>query len=241
MAGSDSYFHNATFGVDYKDFRESVRPSGADKLNTPIDYLGFTASYRATQLRNAGRGIYGVGVNFGVRGLGNEAREFEDKRFNAVPNYFYATAFTEQDYTLGAGFVLYGALNAQVADSPLVSNEQFSAGGADSVRGYFESQALGDDGVRGSVEVRSPSLAGYASSRLHKLEFFAFLDGAKLRTRDPLPGQPVRTTLYGAGAGLRVDGLDGFDADFSLAWPLRDNGSVNAGDLRSHFRVHYGF
>jgi len=122
-----------------------------------------------------------------------------------------------------------------------VSNEEFTAGGAETVRGYFESQALGDDGVRGSLELRSPSLAAHVSHYLHKLTLYSFFDGAKLRIQDPLPGQSVRTTLYGTGAGLRLEGPGKFKADFSLAWPLRDDGSVKRGDTRSHFRLFYGF
>ncbi len=240
LTGDSRFFHSATLGVDYKDFGESIRPFGADKLNTPIDYVSFAGSYRATLLRKSGRSVFGAGVNFGLRGLGNDEQEFDDKRFNARPNFIYATAFAEHGYKLPGGFILHGALNGQITDSPLISNEQFSAGGAETVRGYFESQALGDDGIRGSIELRSPSLAGYISSYLRGLEIFTFFDGAKLRLRDPLPGQPGQTTLYSAGTGLRMEGPDGFDADFSLAWPLKDNGTVEQGDLRPHFRLKYG-
>ncbi len=241
LMGQNNYFHSATLGIDYKDFGESIRPFGADRVDTPIDYVSFSASYRGTLLRKTGRSIFGVGVKFGVRGLGNDTQEFEDKRFNAVPNFIYTTAFVEHDYKLPRSFILHGALNGQIADTPLISNEQFSAGGAESVRGYFESQALGDDGIRGSIELRSPSLASYVSSDVKKLTLYTFFDGAKLRLQDPLPGQTVQTTLYGAGAGLRVEGPGKFKADFALAWPLRDDGTVGKGDVRSHFRMFYGF
>lgn len=237
----NNYFHSATLGVDYKDFGESIRPFGADRVDTPLDYVSFSASYRGTLLKKTGRSTFGVGVKFGVRGLGNSTQEFENKRFKAVPNFIYTTAFIEHDYKLPGSFTLHGALNGQIADTPLVSNEQFSAGGAESVRGYFESQALGDDGVRGSIELRSPSLASYFSSYMRKLTLYSFFDGAKLRLQDPLPGQAVSTALYGAGAGLRMEGPGAFKADFALAWPLKDDGTVERGDIRSHFRVFYGF
>jgi len=241
LMGQSNYFHNATLGVDYKDFGESIRSFGADQLNTPISYVSFSASYRATLLRKSGRSVFGAGVKFGVRGLGNGTQEFENKRFNAVPNFIYTTVFVEHDYKLPRNFILHGALNGQLADTPLVSNEQFSAGGAESVRGYFESQSLGDDGIRGSIELRSPSLASHVSSYMKKLTLYTFFDGANLRLQDPLPGQAVSTALYGTGAGLRMEGPGKFKADFALAWPLRDNGTVERGDIRSHFRMYYGF
>jgi hemolysin activation/secretion protein len=47
-------------------------------------------------------------------------------------------------------------LNAQVADRPLLSLEQFELGGSSNVRGYLENQVFRDNGVFGSAEVRFP-------------------------------------------------------------------------------------
>ncbi len=47
-------------------------------------------------------------------------------------------------------------LNAQLSNNPLLSLEQFSLGGVNTVRGYRENQVLTDDGVFGSIEVRVP-------------------------------------------------------------------------------------
>ena len=99
----------------------------------------------------------GLSANFGVRGLGNTEEEFENKRFKAKPNYIYFGAFGEYTHNFSNGMQAIAALDGQFADSPLVSNEQFGAGGAESVRGYYESQSLGDDGVIGNLELRSPS------------------------------------------------------------------------------------
>jgi hemolysin activation/secretion protein len=46
--------------------------------------------------------------------------------------------------------------NAQLADRPLLSLEQFELGGSSNVRGYLENQVFRDNGVFGSVEVRLP-------------------------------------------------------------------------------------
>ena len=47
-------------------------------------------------------------------------------------------------------------LNGQVANQPLLSLEQFELGGSSNIRGYLENQALRDNGVFGSAEVRIP-------------------------------------------------------------------------------------
>ena len=46
--------------------------------------------------------------------------------------------------------------NAQFSDEPLLSSEQFSLGGLNSVRGYRENQLLRDNGIFASVEMRFP-------------------------------------------------------------------------------------
>jgi hemolysin activation/secretion protein len=46
--------------------------------------------------------------------------------------------------------------NAQVADRPLLTLEQFELGGSSNVRGYLENQVFRDNGVFGSVELRFP-------------------------------------------------------------------------------------
>ena len=51
-------------------------------------------------------------------------------------------------------------LNVQLSNSPLVSLEQLSLGGAESVRGYRENQVLRDNGVFGSAELRVPLIYG---------------------------------------------------------------------------------
>jgi len=50
--------------------------------------------------------------------------------------------------------------NAQVADRPLLSLEQFELGGSSNVRGYLENQVFRDNGVFGSAEFRLPVWEG---------------------------------------------------------------------------------
>ena len=52
--------------------------------------------------------------------------------------------------------LVIGRLSGQIADRPLLSIEQLELGGISSVRGYLENQALTDNGVLASVEVRIP-------------------------------------------------------------------------------------
>lgn len=240
LAATGTYYHSATFGIDYKDFGESVAPIGAEGTNTPIDYVQFSAQYRGNYVTPVSKWAFGVGSNFGMRGLGNDEQEFANKRDLAKPNYIYFSAFGNYTRKLYQGSQLYLALDGQVADTPLVSNEQFNAGGAQSVRGYYESQALGDNGLVTNIELRSPSYAEHIP-QISELRLLAFADAAKLHVRHPLSSNPDTHELYSAGLGFRLTGDKGFDAEFDWAWPLKDNSGVDEGDGRAHFKLHYGF
>lgn len=239
--GSDSYIHNFTLGLDYKDFGESIVLQGADTLNTPISYTNLMTEYRATLIGSGSRLNASVAANFGPRGLGNNAGEFDNKRFNAKPNYFHLDGKLDYQRSLFETGKLVARFNAQLADSPLISNEQFSAGGADSVRGYFESQALGDDGIFGSLELYSPSLAGHIAEQVNNFQLLVFADAARLRIQDALPNNPDHYELYGAGAGFRLNAWDNLDVRLDWAWPLIDADQVQKGDSRGHFTINYGF
>jgi len=240
LAGLDNYFHSATFGIDYKDFEEDIAPLNGPGFNTPISYLNFMTQYRGTLISQSSKLSAGLSANFGLRGLGNTEEEFENTRFKAKPNYIYFGAFGEYTRDFSNGMQAIAALDGQIADSPLVSNEQYGAGGAESVRGYYESQSLGDNGVIGNFELRSPSYAKHVP-HLRELRFLMFADAAKLVVREALPGQVDGYELYSTGVGFRLQAEKGFDASFDWAWPLRDATDVDKGDSRAHFRLHYGF
>jgi hemolysin activation/secretion protein len=64
-------------------------------------------------------------------------------------------------------------LSGQLADRPLLSLEQLELGGISSVRGYLENQALRDNGVLSTLEVRIPLYENAAHNPLVSLAPFA--------------------------------------------------------------------
>ncbi len=99
-----------------------------------------------------------VTVNFAPRGIGNENKEFDDKRTLAKANYVYLRTDLKYTQKLLSDWSMQARLGAQLANQPLISAEQFAIGGVDSVRGYLESSELGDNGVSGTIELRTPPL-----------------------------------------------------------------------------------
>jgi hemolysin activation/secretion protein len=247
-----AYSHSLTLGVDYKDFDETVLLQGADSANTPISYLPFSLGYEGTQQGQSSQTKYGATLNFSLRGLADEQveclpgvflDEFACKRSGGKANYAYLRLDLKHTRQFAAGWSASGRLSAQVANGPLISNEQFAAGGADSVRGYTESNAAGDDGMIAGLELRAPSLTVGRQSLLDagvtELSPYLFAEGASLQVQSALSGQTDRFDLLSAGVGLRFRGWGGVNGALDLAYPFEDAGQVQAGDGRVHFRLGY--
>jgi hemolysin activation/secretion protein len=234
-----TYSHSLTLGVDYKDFQESTVLLGADGFATPIAYTPFNIGYDATLQGDSSTTQMNFGVTFSVRNLGNDEREFADKRFLATPDFAYVRADLKHTQQLYKGWQLFANVSSQLASQPLISSEQFAIGGMDSVRGYLESAALGDHGINGTLELRTPPLAKYLSDQIADLHALAFYDTGYVKIIEPLPSQTEAFSLASVGMGLHLKGWHGLFGELEYARALRSVGSVEEGDSRLNFRVGY--
>lgn len=242
--GSTAMFHSLALGVDYKDLGETQNVLGADQKVAPLRYFPFMAQYTLGSYGNEGEVL---GNLYAVAGLRGDARiidcqgisldQFECRRAGARENF----AILRGDFTytrrLG-GWEGQLRLDAQAASQPLVSNEQFLAGGTDSVRGYYEGEAAGDFGWRYRAEIRTPSIVDAENTTLRAV---GFVEGATLRLHDPLPGQTSEFHLASAGFGLRLTARKSFNLNVDLATALRAGPRTERGDRRAHVRLGYQF
>jgi hemolysin activation/secretion protein len=236
----ENYYHSVTFGADYKDFKESVSLLGSDGFKTPISYTAFSLGYDGTYQAQSSQTQMNFTLNLAPRGLGNKEQEFAEKRYLAKPNYAYIRADLKHTQKLPQDWSLQARLSGQVASDPLISAEQFTIGGVDSVRGYLESAALGDNGVSGTLELRTPPLMKYIKTDLLK-EFYAysFIDAGYVSIYDALPKQDKNSDLLSAGLGVKLKAAKGLFTNLDYAHALRDSGDVKSGDDRLHFKVGY--
>jgi hemolysin activation/secretion protein len=234
--------HNLFLGADYKSFKEDIRSGGATGgVVTPITYTPFTAQYEATRPDARGTTKAALTTVFGVRGqlFGNDEGAFDDRRFGASANFMVLKADLRREQTLSGRWSLAGRLGLQGASGRLVNTEQFLAGGVDTVRGYFEAEALGDDATLASLELRSPDLAPGDG---REVVAFGFTDAADIRTKLPRPGVPGSVNLWSVGAGVRFKQTERIDAALEVGLPMED-GPVRSrrGEPRLHARLAWKF
>jgi hemolysin activation/secretion protein len=236
----ENYYHSLTTGVDYKDFKESVSLLGSDGFKTPISYTAFSLGYDGTYQAQSSQTQMNFTLNLAPRGLGNKQQEFAEKRYLAKPNYAYIRADLKHTQKLPLDWSLQARLSGQVANDPLISAEQFTIGGVDSVRGYLESSALGDNGVSGTLELRTPPLLKYIKTDLFK-EFYAysFIDAGYVSIYEPLPKQDKNSDLLSAGLGVKLKATKAIYTNLDYAHALRDSGDIKSGDDRLHFKVGF--
>jgi hemolysin activation/secretion protein len=127
-------------------------------------------------------------------------------------------------------------LGWQLASQPLVPSEQYVVGGVDTVRGYLEAAASGDNGVLGSFEWRSPPLLDPGAHGI-AMNGLLFVDGSHTNLIDVAAGQSAGTSLVGAGMGLRVRAAPTWSGAIDLAWPLRSTGTTPSRDAQFYLRL----
>lgn len=235
-----NYNHSLTFGFDYKSFDQGVSVQGQDEETSPISYTGFQIGYDGSWRNHQSLTSLSSAVHFAFRGLANEQAEFEARRANSQANYIYATAEAKHLQQLPADLRLTARVSGQVADTPLISNEQYAAGGQKSVRGYFETQQLGDDGINLSVEFQSPAFS-QEDWFLNNLRAHLFMDYAYLWIQQPQDQTPSFYHLAGAGAGFRLQLFKNWFGELDWAYPLYRQSTVDVGNQRVDFRLAYEF
>lgn len=238
LPGDERFFHTLSLGVDYKNLGQSLL-FGADSFPTPIHYLPFQAQYGATQRDGHGLTQLNIAANFSLRGVGNDAQQFENKRFKAQADYFYLRGDVDRTQNFANGMSLFARLGGQFASQPLISSEEYSAGGADTVRGYLESEALGDSAAQSTLELRSRSYAAKLSPRLQDLHFLVFAEGAHLWVKEPQAGQIATYSLASTGFGLRLNAWKALNLALDIAVPLKDGPYTRHGDWRTQMSISY--
>ncbi len=238
LPNSGAWWHSFGFGVEFKDSDEEVR-LGAEGDSVPLKYAPLTFSYTGLRQTESDQFSLGFSVVSGLRnflGYGSDSAEFDQKRFRANPSFLVLKGDASLTHTFKNNWQWYARLAAQATDSPLVSGEQFAAGGMYSVRGYLSAEAIGDFGALGTLEWRTAPLPLW-SSVLQDWRWYAFVDAARLGLREPLPEQQDRYSLASAGIGssFRLGEHIFLRVDYAL--PLKEGPNTDNDEPNLHFNI----
>ncbi|WP_366938550.1 ShlB/FhaC/HecB family hemolysin secretion/activation protein [Bradyrhizobium sp.] len=241
-------FHTLSLGVDYKEFKQTLS-QGSDSSDSPVTYVPLVGTYGASWKGEQRLTQLNATLTSGLRGIGSDRDRFDARRFKATASFIDMRMDVSHTQDLPGGAQLFAKMQGQIADQPLVSSEQFSLGGQDTVRGYLESEVLGDYGVAGTLELRSPSLAPYFVQNLDnplgapikfnvfdEWRFFAFADAGRAKIIEPLPDQQSRFDLASYGIGTQLKTLNHFNGLFFVGMPLISQQVTVANHPRFSFR-----
>ncbi len=218
-APKGTYFQSISAGFDYKRFDNDLTINQVAVDTPPITYFPFTTDYNGTKLWADGSTTQGVfGVTWHLRGLGDDETQFEANRAGASGGFIHFRTDFSHTQKLPEDFELFGRVQSQISPQPLVPNEQFGVGGLNTVRGYLESEALGDLGVAGSAELRTPSFT--LGGTLDEWRLYTFADWAGALVNEAAAGQRSRYELASVGAGTRMKFAEHFSGSIDVGVPL---------------------
>jgi hemolysin activation/secretion protein len=259
--------HTLTFGFDYKHLQENTTIALA-LTKAPVTYYPLSLAYTATLEREKDKKRTSIteleaSVNFHVRSVADREK-FQTKRFGADTNFFYFRGDLGHTQELPKAFQLYARVHGQASGRPLINSEQFSGGGLETARGYLESAVLGDNGLFGTLELRSPSLISWwtkpnekkapaekpnepsekpkeptdkSKEPVGEWRLYAFLDAGFLRLVDALPEQTSRFELASYGIGSRLQLFDHLNGSVDVGVPLIGQGTTRPHEVLTTFRV----
>jgi len=253
LKGSEVFTHNVTLGIDYKKFKDVLFFGGADATTdvTPVSYVPLSFVYQAARMNTDSKITCNAGLTLVPRGMAMDVAEYENKRFKARGNPVILKAGMEYAAGLPHGFGLNIKIDGQITDQPLVANEQYSAGGMESVRGYKESEESGDNAVFGSFEIATPEWVRFFGSDTnegetpspsrYKFRPYAFYDLAYLSNRTLLAVEDQPGMIQATGLGFRgyLTRYFVYECDWGLA--LNRTDKTEARDSRVYFRAKWAF
>ena len=216
---------SVTVGVDYKHFRNLINENSTTRsADTPITYLNLSFAYAGLWRTDPLTTTLSLGANLGPRGIVNNQTGFANDRALARDNYFYLRGDLALNFRLPADFGLRLRAAGQGAAEPLITNENYAIAGIDGVRGYLESEVLGDQALKESAQLTSPAWRDHDHSIA---DAFLFFDAGRTWIRDSLDAidprnaphcEPSGTGLHLRSWGTGVDLFPGQKITGSFTW-----------------------
>lgn len=236
---SERFDHELRLGLDFKQSNNNLLFGGDQVFDTTTDIAQLVVGYDAALTDDWGVTSAGASLFLSPGGLtgNNRTQNYEDARVGADPEYAYARFHLERATRLPGDFTWLIRGQAQIADDNLLTSEQLGLGGFDTIRGYTEREANGDEGFWLSTELRTPPLQPARLLGLEaqdSLQLLTFFDYGMVSPHDALAGEDEHVILASAGVGLRYAISHILSLRYDYGWQLRDSGLSPEGRNGQH-------
>ncbi len=241
---------NVTLGLDYKNFNQNISLDDQLASTAPIQYMPLYAAYGLSYGSNDTNIDLTLSATLGLRTFKKLScfkvdgtpctpaelqDQFKNKDFDSNENFVHGNLDLTVKQSLPGKFVGTVKVTGQLADSHLVTNEQYAIGGLSTVRGYLQSEAVGDLGYGLSVEVATPSFASKLADFVDELRLFSFVDNGQIRILHALPDVSRHRALLSVGGGLRFSLFKHLSGDFAVGMPLFNGTDTKRNSVRTTF------
>lgn len=233
-------------GVDFKQTDNDLEFGGTSVFDSTTDIYQLLLEHDLSLEDPLGVTTLQTRLVWSPGGLGgsNDDAAFESARAGADSSYVYGWMELEREQVLPAGFELFARAGGQLSSANLLASEQVFAGGYDSVRGFYNYEVRGDEGLLAGLELRAPGFSPLgvigAEDPDDELVLLGFWDIGSVRSKHGLPGEVSSVTLQGAGVGLRYQFGNNVSARFDYGWAVDDGGLGGPGG-RANFGVTVSF
>jgi hemolysin activation/secretion protein len=237
-------YSSVSAGINYKSFDSQVGLGSGGNVETPITYYPISLGYSRFSHSDSNSTQLDASMNFAQSRTGSSTAVIDQSRYGARGQMFYVRGSFAYTQDIPAHLQTYVHVTGQMTDQPLVSNEELSAGGMDTARGYLEAETLGDQGIESTFELRGPNLPEIISNAtfdhdVQDLRPFLFLDQAMLRQHGPFPNgdESSSSHLLSTGLGLNMNIFDAVHGVIDVGHALVAGPHTESGQNRISFRV----
>ncbi|HTZ70010.1 MAG TPA: ShlB/FhaC/HecB family hemolysin secretion/activation protein, partial [Acetobacteraceae bacterium] len=233
-----SFTHSLSVGWDYKKYYElDTFLANSTATSAPVTYYPLNANYAMNWTRPSSVTDVNVGVEMNIGSLGSNDDTFFNKRAYGSSSFAIGRLTITRQQNLPHDVQLWGSASGQISNQALASSEQFGIGGADTVRGYLEAEALGDYGATFQTELRSPELRKYIGGPVTSWRFHLFGDAGLVNLNDSPLHQQYAYGLGSFGIGTRVNLWGYLNGAVQDAQTVERGPDTKAGTNRVLFRV----
>ncbi|MGB3534418.1 MAG: ShlB/FhaC/HecB family hemolysin secretion/activation protein [Microcoleaceae cyanobacterium] len=196
--------------LENEPFPLSLGANDQGKIRTSVIRLFQDYSTRSAQTALAIRSQFSFGTELFNATINNN---LPDSRFIAWRGQIQYLRL------LAPNFIWLLRSDLQLANQSLLPQEQFSLGGASTIRGYRQDTLLGDNGVFLSTELRVPIFT--ISDWNMVVQLTPFIDGGTVWNQEKMEDIDLDyNTIFSTGLGLRLQIQDNLNAQIEWGIPL---------------------